>query len=76
MSPRKKSAIAIAHQEFQHKENAAARADEQLRISIDDSARTPTMFYFVSAVFWLLIGSLLGLMTWIAMVAAMRASTP
>src|SRR3972149_4212316 len=63
MPRRKKSDIAGSHQEFHHKDTPAARADEELRISIDDSARTPTMFYFVSAVAWLLIGSLFGVMT-------------
>jgi len=63
MPRRKKSDIAVSHQEFHHKDTPAARADEELRISIDDSARTPTMFYFVSAVAWLLIGSLFGVMT-------------
>src|SRR3990167_6603135 len=40
----------------------ASRRDEDLRISIDDSARTPTVLYFASAVGWLLIGSLFGLL--------------
>lgn len=63
MPPRKKGQIAVVHEEFRRKEVSAAQADEQLRISIDDSARTPTMFYFISAVLWLIIGSLFGILT-------------
>jgi cytochrome c oxidase cbb3-type subunit 1 len=47
------------HREVQ----AASSSDEQLRIAIDDSARTPTILYFVTAVGWLLVGSAFGVMT-------------
>ena len=40
-----------------------SKSDEQLRISFDDSVRTPTVFYFATAVFWLLVGTAFGLIT-------------
>ena len=49
----------VLHSEFQPQRTAA---DEQTRISIDDSAQTPTVLYFISAVFWLLVGSLFGIL--------------
>lgn len=36
-------------------------ADQEQRIVIDDSARTPAVLYFISAIFWLLVGSVFGL---------------
>ncbi|HAV23098.1 MAG TPA: hypothetical protein DCX46_06330 [Bacteroidetes bacterium] len=42
---------------------AAAPADEQSRIALDESARTPTVVYFATAVVWLVVGSVFGLLT-------------
>lgn len=36
-------------------------AEQERRIIIDESARTPAVLYFISAVFWLVVGSLFGL---------------
>jgi cytochrome c oxidase cbb3-type subunit 1 len=38
-------------------------AEERNRIHLDESSRTPTVLYFATAVFWLLIGSLFGVLT-------------
>jgi cytochrome c oxidase cbb3-type subunit 1 len=38
-------------------------SDEELRIQIDTSATSPTVVYFVTAVGWLIIGSIFGLVT-------------
>lgn len=46
------------------------QADQLTRIQIDRSCRTPVTWYFVSAVFWLLVGSLL------AMLASLKLGTP
>ena len=64
MPRRKSSTLEVTHAEFkQSHAEPSAQADERLRISIDDSARTPTVLYFATAVGWLLIGTLLGLAT-------------
>jgi len=39
-----------------------ADSEQEQRILIDDSARTPTVLYLLSAVAWLLIGSVFGLL--------------
>ncbi|MBI2619594.1 MAG: cbb3-type cytochrome c oxidase subunit I [Ignavibacteriales bacterium] len=58
--PRRKSDVAGSHAEFKSRD---AHADEHLRISIDDSARTPTVFYFATAVGWLVVGTIAGVIT-------------
>ncbi|RPH31214.1 hypothetical protein EHM92_09175, partial [bacterium] len=41
---------------------AEPQSDEAFRISIDDSAASPTLLFLVSSVAWLAIGSLVGLL--------------
>lgn len=67
MARAKTKIIATSHPEFQQQPVAssqeAVHQDEQLRIAIDDSARTPTVVYFAGAVLWLIVGTLFGVMT-------------
>ncbi len=39
-----------------------SQSEEQLRIRIDESTRTPTVLYFVTALGWLLVGTVFGLL--------------
>ncbi len=41
---------------------ATRRAELQARVSADHSSRTPVLFFLVSAAFWLVVGSIFGLM--------------
>ncbi len=65
MAARKPKGVHPPHAEFrEHSQTPiSAQTDEQLRIAIDDSVRTPTVFYFATAVFWLIVGSVFGVMT-------------
>lgn len=55
------------HSEFR---TQRAAGEQEQRITIDDSARTPTVIYFITAVAWLVIGSLFGI------IAALKFNLP
>lgn len=67
MARPKSKDIETTHEEFRsdttESSDEVARGNEDLRIQIDDSARTPTVFYFIGAVAWLLIGTIFGVAT-------------
>ncbi len=66
MAKTRTKSIEVVHSEFHPPADQTAdqsHRDEEIRIQIDDSARTPTIFYFITAVFWLLIGTIFGLIT-------------
>lgn len=64
MAQRKRKGIQAAHEEFHPTTSAdAGQTAELVRITIDDSVRTPTVFYFGTAVAWLIVGSIFGVMT-------------
>ena len=58
MAKKKTKKPADPHGEFR---GQRTEADQERRIVIDDAARTPTVLYFASGIFWLLVGSLFGI---------------
>ncbi|HEY4611527.1 MAG TPA: cbb3-type cytochrome c oxidase subunit I [Bacteroidota bacterium] len=67
MAKQKTKKPADPHSEFRAQ---PAAADQEQRVVIDDTARTPAVLYFSSAIFWLLVGSVAG------MVASLKFNLP